>query len=253
MISQHISPDAHRLTMREMCDAGLPQGSVLHTFSLLATGSHDRVAPSLHEATVSKLPAPRSKKSFSDLSAAPAMLQPGAPHASAVQTYLPGGHHAMPGHPVHNNIQGHAFSNSSTPAPTAFCPAAENWPRTLLMLASNRTHGDSLALAGLGDHLWTLNKPLTRVYAHVCYMLAGRPLDPFASSDSRFAAPGVDHTLCVGGCGAADALQRIELLAWCMSQSQSLPMYWLAPHYLQVRFLHVSVASCPLPCVLVVK
>ena len=103
------------------------------------------------------------------------------------------------------------------------------------MLAGNRTTGDDIALCGLGDHLWSFDRPHARTYAHVCYILAGRHVDFAANEASKFAAPGLDAY--AGEVGSTDALQRTELLAWLMSQRQGMPMYWLAPHYLQVGSL----------------
>ena len=200
MIAQFIGGDAHRETLRQMLDAGLPHGSTLHTFSLLATSSHDRVASSVQGPAAPTPLLATSGNAGAPIATAP--LQPGPPGFAA------------------------------------WSPTSEQWPRTLLIMAANRKPGDAAALSGLGDHLWTLDRPDARTYAHVCYILAGRPLDAVAASDSRFLAPGVDHLACMGGMGIAGSLQRAELLSWCMSQSQSLPMYLLAPSYLQV---------CPCP------
>lgn len=186
VIAQSIGGDTLRATMSEMLEGGLQRGSLLHTFGLLATSSHDRVAASLKG--------------------------PSAPTPSL----------------------GSATADGE--AASGFKPCQpDTWPRKLLMLAGNRTTGDDIALCGLGDHLWSLDRPHARTYAHVCYILAGRHVDFAANEASKFAAPGLDAY--AGEVGSTDALQRTELLAWLMSQRQGMPMYWLAPHYLQVGSL----------------
>lgn len=249
MIAQFIGPEAHHDTVRTMLDTGLQQGSVLHTFGLLATASHDRVASSL-QGPAAPHSSPPTIPNPPDVAAplAPAVFQPGAIHTpplhpGPVAMHAPPGS-VPPGPPQLNGM--HPFMASSRGSDrVAWAPSNDSWPRTLLMMAANRTPGDAAALAGLGDHLWTLDRPHARAYAHVCYILAGKPPDPVPVADSRFVAPGVDDLACMGGCGAADSLQRVELLAWCMSQCQSLPMYWLAPSYLQVRHL-VFTSPCNL-------
>ena len=248
LISQSVGGDAHRETMREMLEGGVQRGSVLYTFGLLATSSHDRVASSLQGPAA---PTPGLACTAYDAAApvAPGAFLPGPPSAfpphagNGAQPYAPG---SQPP----NGVNAHSGMDHRREGRATWTPAGDTWPRTLLMMAANRTPGDAPALSGLGDHLWTLDRPHARAYAHVCYILAGRPVDAIPSQDSKFAAPGVDHHACVGGVGTADALQRTELLAWCMSQSQGLPMYWLAPSYLQVRSLLCVAPSCstPMPC-----
>lgn len=250
VIARFIGGDVYRDTVRAMLDCGLQQGSVLHMFSLLATSSHDQVASSLQDPAATATDTATSSAPDSTLTqpgGPTAMYQAGAVHAPNPTVFTPsiprtGALHTSPAGPLNqlNGLQGQqqlqtSHQSGAAPAPLTWSPSTETWPRTLIMMAANRTAGDSSALTGFGHHLWTLGKPHARGYAHVCYILAGRPVDHVPDSSSTFAAPGVDHVACMGGCCTADALQCVELLAWCQSQFQPMPMYWLAPRYLQVR------------------
>eukprot|EP00892_Ulva_mutabilis_P007047 jgi/Ulvmu1/4714/UM002_0445.1 len=239
-IAQFSSPESLQAVLRELFDAALVPGSAMHVFSLLATQSYDGVATCLHQAAADAAPGPNSQQKQLGKLAQPSgpLLPANVPVSSNFGGRV--GHPAgtpmmplVPQLPGAADLPGPALQRESPGRPPH--PQGRfhsTWRKSLLMLAANRAAGDMAALAALGDELWAVPGRHHKQFAHVCYVLAGKLLGSAADPNSSFVAPGVDHVAALAACGQPDALQRIELLAWCHMQCHGVPMYHIIPCYI---------------------
>lgn len=251
-VAQFSGPDYLHRTLRKLLDEALLPGSAIHIFSLLATQSFESVEVSMQASAApaekpfsyalpaSQVSAPVTWPTEARMMPAtlvgrtcvPAAPDPAMPVTELQQqTQSPGGGPAVQQVNVHG------------PGPQGCQNMRDfNWRKSLIMLAANRSAGDTPALAALGDDLWAANRPQLSQYAHVCYILAGKLLGSAADPSCTFVVPGVDHTSAMGACGTIDSLQRIELLAWCHMQCHGVPMYCVIPSYIMVSRLLVGIS-----------
>lgn len=237
-IAQFTGSEAMHNTLRQLLDKALVPGSATHIFSLLATQSYESVASSMQQAITTPAVDPDSFHAQVTSDPACQMTTPMfSPSLSgiALTTLVP----AVAGAEVQllhipaevPTERSHLHTQPPQPGGMMF---HSNWRKSLLILAANRSAGDLPALAALGDKLWAAKVPELVTYAHVCYILAGKPLGSAADPSCTFVVPGIDHTAAMGMCGRIDSLQRTELLAWCHMQRHGAPMYCVIPSYIMV-------------------
>ena len=223
LIARQLGDGPLNRVLSIMSSSVLRPGSSLHTFGLLAAQDYPGAAGSVVHATTSSVLAPTSPTNA---------LVVADSFGSSHGGFEGGGGMGSPSNTLHPSMSGVA---------TLKIPG-NAWAPTLIMLAANRMPGNQLMLGTLGDALWGVPGPSRfgggdRVAAHICYVLAGRLLEGAMDPDSRFVLPGADHETHRGTYATTAAMQRAEILAWCLHQSNpTIPTFAIAPYLLVVRF-----------------
>lgn len=261
LVAQACGQETLQAVLQSMGEAAFaPHLSPLHVFGLTASENWQGAVRALSSTSHAVPASPAAARQGSLDSSSPVR----APRAGS--PWSAGQPHAH--QQAHQPPQRKVFVPSPTASSRGEAPCA--WHATLLMLAANRSPSDAVALGALGDRLWHAPAHAhfhrlhadadattqDRAAAHVCYMLAGRAAESAFAPDSCFVLPGADHRGQPTTLLDAEALQRADMLAWCLQQSMGTPMYGMVPHYLVVRRLlpflvcakECATAPCTKPC-----